>query len=109
MEPARAALGGRATARKSDRLPPVAETNSARHIIRVTAMTKVGEREVPRVRPFVKISSNLALAATELSAKIPPFNPQRLLANMGTTRRRPPRKGRARRPMRKSPSSPATS
>jgi murein DD-endopeptidase MepM/ murein hydrolase activator NlpD len=83
VEPLRGALGGRATARKSDRLPPVAETNSARHVIRVTTMTKIGEREVPRVRPFVKISSNLALAATELSAKIPPFNPQRLLANMG--------------------------
>jgi murein DD-endopeptidase MepM/ murein hydrolase activator NlpD len=82
-EPSRSALAGRATARKSDRLPPVAETNSARHVIRVTTMTKVGEREVPRVRPFIKISSNLALSATELSAKIPPFNPQRLLANMG--------------------------
>ena len=83
VEPLRGAPGGRATARKSDRLPPIAETNSARHVIRVTTMTKVGEREVPRVRPFVKISSNLALSATELSAKIPPFNPQRLLANMG--------------------------
>jgi murein DD-endopeptidase MepM/ murein hydrolase activator NlpD len=79
----RGALGGRATARKSDRLPPVAETNSARHVIRVTTMTRVGEREVPRVRPFIKISSNLALSTTELSAKIPPFNPQRLLASMG--------------------------
>jgi murein DD-endopeptidase MepM/ murein hydrolase activator NlpD len=83
VEPLRGAPGGRATARKSDRLPPIAETNSARHVIRVTTMTKVGEREVPRVRPFVKISSNLAMSATELSAKIPPFNPQRLLANMG--------------------------
>jgi murein DD-endopeptidase MepM/ murein hydrolase activator NlpD len=83
VEASRGPLGGRATARKSDRLPPVAETNSARHVIRVTAMTRVGEREVPRVRPFVKISSNLALSTTELSAKIPPFNPQRLLASMG--------------------------
>src|SRR5579863_1697381 len=58
VEASRGALGGRATARKSDRLPPVAETNSARHVIRVTAMTRVGEREVPRVRPFIKISSN---------------------------------------------------
>src|SRR3984893_12712580 len=83
VEPLRGAPGGRGTGRHGDRLPPIAETNSARHVIRVTTMTKVGEREVPRVRPFVKISSNLALSATELSAKIPPFNPQRLLANMG--------------------------
>jgi murein DD-endopeptidase MepM/ murein hydrolase activator NlpD len=70
------------TARKSDRLPPAIEPNSARHVIRLTTMTKMGEREVPRVRPFVKVASNLALSATELSAKIPPFNPQHMLANM---------------------------
>jgi murein DD-endopeptidase MepM/ murein hydrolase activator NlpD len=83
VEPSRSVQGSRTTARKSDRLPPVAEIASARHVIRVTTMVKVGEREVPRVRPFVRVSSNLALSATELSAKIPPFNPQRLLANMG--------------------------
>jgi hypothetical protein len=60
VEPARAAAGARATARKSDRLPPIVETNSARHIIRVTTMTKIGEREVPRVRPFVISSSRPA-------------------------------------------------
>jgi murein DD-endopeptidase MepM/ murein hydrolase activator NlpD len=77
----RAILNNR-TARKSDRLPPAIEPNSARHVFRLTTMTKMGEREVPRVRPFVKVSSNLALSATELSAKIPPYNPQRMLANM---------------------------
>ena len=34
-----------------------------------------------RVRPFVRVSSNLAMAVTELSASIPPFNPQRMLAD----------------------------
>ena len=33
-----------------------------------------------RVRPFVRIAGNLMLAASDLSAGIPPFNPQRLLA-----------------------------
>ena len=42
----RAGLGNRATARKSDRLPPITDTNAARQVIRVTTMTKVGEREV---------------------------------------------------------------
>ena len=78
----RGSLGTRVTARKSDRLPPVGETNAARQIIRTTAMVRVGEREVPRVKPFVRVSSNLALAVTELSANIPRFNPQRLLANI---------------------------
>ncbi|MGD9924375.1 MAG: peptidoglycan DD-metalloendopeptidase family protein, partial [Pseudorhodoplanes sp.] len=42
---------------------------------------RVGNREVVRVRPFVRVSSNLAMAVTELSANIPPFNPQKMLAD----------------------------
>jgi murein DD-endopeptidase MepM/ murein hydrolase activator NlpD len=78
----RGSIGNRATARKSDRLPPVTESNAARQIIRTTAMVRVGEREVPRVKPFIRVSSNLALSVTELSANIPRFNPQRALSNM---------------------------
>jgi murein DD-endopeptidase MepM/ murein hydrolase activator NlpD len=78
----RGSLGNRIAARKSDRLPPVGESNAARQIVRTTAMVRVGEREVPKVKPFIRVSSNLALAVTELSANIPRFNPQRLLANI---------------------------
>src|SRR5215475_57323 len=78
----RGGSGGRATIRKSDRLPPVTESSGARQVVRITAMTKVGEREVPRVKPFTRISSNLALSTSELSANIPRFNPQRAFANM---------------------------
>jgi murein DD-endopeptidase MepM/ murein hydrolase activator NlpD len=67
--------------RKADRLPPAGETNSARQVIRVSMTSRVGNREVVRVRPFVRVSSNLAMAVTELSAGIPPFNPQRMLAD----------------------------
>jgi murein DD-endopeptidase MepM/ murein hydrolase activator NlpD len=70
--------------RKADRLPPAGETNSARQIIRVSMTSRVGNREVVRVRPFVRVSSNLALAVTELSAGIPPFNPQKMLADSDT-------------------------
>jgi murein DD-endopeptidase MepM/ murein hydrolase activator NlpD len=75
----RGGVGNRGIARKSDRLPPVTESNAARQVIRITAMTKVGEREVPRVKPFTRVSSNLALSTSELSANIPRFNPQRAL------------------------------
>jgi len=78
----RSSIGSRATVRKSDRLPPVTESNGARQVIRITAMTKVGEREVPRVKPFTRVSSNLTLSTSELSANIPRFNPQRALLNM---------------------------
>jgi len=79
----RGSIGNRVTARKSDRLPPVVESNAARQVIRTTTMTRVGEREVPRVKPFIRVSSNLALSVSDLSANIPRFNPQRALSNMG--------------------------
>ena len=40
---------------------------------------RVGDREVVRVRPFVRVSSNLALSTSEISANIPPFNPQKIM------------------------------
>jgi murein DD-endopeptidase MepM/ murein hydrolase activator NlpD len=67
-------------ARKADKLPPPSETNVARQIIRVSTMTKAGQREVVRVRPFVRVAGNLSLTVSDLSANIPPFNPQRMLA-----------------------------
>ena len=47
--------------RKSDRLPPAGEANGARQVIRVTTMNRVGDREVVRVRPFVRVSANLTM------------------------------------------------
>jgi murein DD-endopeptidase MepM/ murein hydrolase activator NlpD len=69
--------------RKSDRLPPAGESNGARQVIRVTTMNRVGDREVVRVRPFVRVSANLTMTTSELTASIPPFNAQKLLAAAG--------------------------
>ena len=66
--------------RKSDRLPTAEEPSFARQVIRVSTMTRVGNHEVVRVRPFMRIAGNLSLTVSDLSAGIPPFNPQRLLA-----------------------------
>jgi murein DD-endopeptidase MepM/ murein hydrolase activator NlpD len=79
------ALGDKTTTRKSDKLPPVGEANVARQVLRVsTVMRGAGNREVIRVRPFVRVATNLALSTSELSANIPPFNPQRMLADRAT-------------------------
>jgi murein DD-endopeptidase MepM/ murein hydrolase activator NlpD len=69
-----------ASLRKSNRLPPAGEINTHRQVIRVSTTTHVGNRELMRVRPFVRVAGNLALSVTELSANIPPFNPQKMLA-----------------------------
>jgi murein DD-endopeptidase MepM/ murein hydrolase activator NlpD len=80
----RGALGAGADrlgiSRKSDRLPTAEEPTFARQVIRVSTMTRVGNHEVVRVRPFVRIAGNLSLTVSDVSAGIPPFNPQRLLA-----------------------------
>ncbi|TAK47703.1 MAG: hypothetical protein EPO23_11065 [Xanthobacteraceae bacterium] len=81
----RGALGGErggGTPRKSDRLPQPSEAAAARQVIRVSTTTRVGNREVMRVRPFIRIAGNLSLSTSELSAKIPPFNAQRLLTDV---------------------------
>lgn len=66
--------------RKSDRLPTAEEPSYTHQLIRVSTISRQGNHEVVRVRPFLRIAGNLSLAASSLIADIPPFNPQRLLA-----------------------------
>ena len=66
--------------RKSDRLPTAEEPTFARQVIRVSTVARVGTHEVVRVRPFLRVAGNLSLTVSDLSANIPPYNPQRLLA-----------------------------
>jgi murein DD-endopeptidase MepM/ murein hydrolase activator NlpD len=73
-----------ASLHKSDRLPPPGESTAARNVMRVSTVTRVGNRDVMRVRPFVRISGNLSMTTSDLSAKIPPFNAQRMLSDVGT-------------------------
>ncbi len=73
-----------ATLHKSDRLPPPNESNASRSIVRVSTVARVGNRDVMRVRPFVRIAGNLSMTTSDLSAKIPPFNAQRLLTDVGS-------------------------
>jgi murein DD-endopeptidase MepM/ murein hydrolase activator NlpD len=71
-------------ARKSDRLPPPSDATAARQVVRVSQVMRVGNRDVMRVRPFIRIAGNLSLATSDLSAKIPPFNAQRMLTDVGS-------------------------
>jgi murein DD-endopeptidase MepM/ murein hydrolase activator NlpD len=87
IEQLRGALTGaeRAAAvmRKSDKLPPTGDANAARQVIRITTNTRVGDREIVRVRPYVRVASNLSLSVSELSSSVPKFSPARLLMDNG--------------------------
>jgi len=83
----RSALGNgpeQPSTRKGDRLPTYTEPSVVRQTIRVTTTMRVGNREIVRVRPFVRVAGNLSLSVSEKSANIPPFNPQRMLAESGS-------------------------
>lgn len=73
-----------ATLHKSDRLPPPNDSTASRNIVRVSTVARVGNRDVMRVRPFIRIAGNLSMTTSDLSAKIPPFNAQRLLTDVGS-------------------------
>jgi murein DD-endopeptidase MepM/ murein hydrolase activator NlpD len=72
-----------ASLHKSDRLPPPSDSTAARQVVKVSTVTRVGNRDVMRVRPFIRIAGNLSMTTSELSAKIPPFNAQRMLTDVG--------------------------
>lgn len=69
---------------KADRLPPPGESTASRNVVKVSTVTRVGNRDVMRVRPFIRISGNLSMTTSDLSSKIPPFNAQRMLTDVGS-------------------------
>ncbi|MFD1331791.1 M23 family metallopeptidase [Methylopila musalis] len=66
---------GPAGFRKGDRLAPEAESVSARALIRVSASSRHGDREVVKMRPFVRVSATLAQAPTDRAGDVPAFDP----------------------------------
>jgi murein DD-endopeptidase MepM/ murein hydrolase activator NlpD len=67
--------------RKTDRLPAITETSVTRQVLRVPTISHVRDREMVRMRPYLRVTGNLTLTTTDLSAKIPPYNPQKLLTD----------------------------
>ena len=60
-----------ASLHKSDRLPPPGESTASRNVVRVSTVTRVGNRDVMRVRPFIRISGNLSMTTSDLSRQDP--------------------------------------
>jgi len=67
-------------ARKGDRMSLLAESSTARQTFRLSTTTKVGDREIVKVRPFTRVSTNLAMSTTSVSTNIPRFNPAQIVA-----------------------------
>ncbi|WP_332681090.1 M23 family metallopeptidase [Bosea sp. (in: a-proteobacteria)] len=76
----RQATGAGGGARKGDKLVAEQPIAAARHTARAPMSQRVGDREVIRVRPYVRLASNLSLTTGVYATNIPPFNPLRLFA-----------------------------
>ncbi|SER14256.1 Murein DD-endopeptidase MepM and murein hydrolase activator NlpD, contain LysM domain [Faunimonas pinastri] len=75
---------GNGLAEKGDKLQPEPESELTRHVIQVSTVTRVQDRDVIRVRPFAHVKASLAApVADEIAAKVPAFNPNALYAEEG--------------------------
>jgi murein DD-endopeptidase MepM/ murein hydrolase activator NlpD len=79
-----------AATRKGDRLVQQTVTPSARRVVRAPFAHRVGEREVIRVRPFVRLAAGLSLTSGVHAVDIPPFNPMRIFQEGGPASERLP-------------------
>ncbi|SFJ91380.1 Peptidase family M23 [Bosea sp. OK403] len=70
-------------ARKADKLVAEQPVIAARQAVRAPMSQKLGDREVIRVRPFIRLASNLSMTTGVYATNIPPFNPLRLFAEGG--------------------------
>jgi murein DD-endopeptidase MepM/ murein hydrolase activator NlpD len=66
--------------RKADKLVRSEVVALAKHTFRAPMTVRSGDREVIRVRPLVRLATNLSLTSGAYAADIPPFNPMRLFA-----------------------------
>jgi murein DD-endopeptidase MepM/ murein hydrolase activator NlpD len=71
------------TGTKGDRIVKTAEEYSSRQVIPVNVVTREGDREHIRVRPYVLVSSSLATRKNpQLTDQIPPFNPVNMFSDV---------------------------
>lgn len=74
------------TARKGDRLVRSQMVASAKQSFRAPVTVKVGDREVIRVRPYVRLATSLSMTSGAFASDIPPFDPLRFFAEEGGER-----------------------
>lgn len=65
--------------RKGDRITFSSEPAGAKTTVRVSSTTKIGDREVVRVRPYTKVTALLVSRPTEFADAVPNFNPVKLM------------------------------
>ncbi|MCP4385983.1 MAG: M23 family metallopeptidase [Hyphomicrobiales bacterium] len=85
--------GGIDFGRKGDRMNPLQEEVSSRQILQVSTVTKQGERDFIKLRPFAKIAATLSARESEFDDLVPAYDALRIFAD--TSAPEPPQDGDA--------------
>ncbi len=72
---------GIAFGQKGDRIQPLREEVSSRQILQVSTVTKQGERDFIKLRPFAKITATLSARESEVDSQIPAYDALRIFAD----------------------------
>ena len=72
---------GNAFGQKSDRMQPVEEEVATRQILQVSTVTRQGERDFIKLRPFAKIAATLGSAKEDDGFEIPEYDVLRIFAD----------------------------
>jgi murein DD-endopeptidase MepM/ murein hydrolase activator NlpD len=67
--------------RKGDRVHPVEEKIANRQVIQVSTVTRQGERDFIKLKPFAKIHASLSLANNAFASKVPTYDPLKIFAD----------------------------
>jgi murein DD-endopeptidase MepM/ murein hydrolase activator NlpD len=73
--------GGLVFGRKSDRMRPLEEPVSNRQVMQVSTVSRQGDRDFIKLKPFAKISTTLSAGDGKQAAAIPAFDMVRILAD----------------------------
>ncbi|HET7716800.1 MAG TPA: M23 family metallopeptidase [Bauldia sp.] len=72
---------GVAFGRKGDRMRPTEEAVSSRQILQVSTVTKQGERDFIKLRPFARVVATLSSPSPENADRIPEYDALRIFAD----------------------------
>jgi murein DD-endopeptidase MepM/ murein hydrolase activator NlpD len=67
--------------KKGDRLRPTEERVASRQVLQVSTVTRQGERDFIKLKPFARVTASLAVRGEEFAAKVPEYDPLRIFAD----------------------------
>ncbi|MEO8669597.1 MAG: M23 family metallopeptidase, partial [Bauldia sp.] len=76
--------GGKFGGGKGDRIQPLEEEVSSRQILQVSTVTRQGERDFIKLRPFAKVTASLVAPKPEMASRIPAYDALRIFADTST-------------------------